>query len=61
MTKHDYEIKRDKQTGKRLCRFYFEWVNASGVNERVETDDLEFAQTVIDLLSGETCLADLEP
>lgn len=57
----DYTIKRDETTGKQLCKFKFEWVNENGVIENVETDDLETAQTVIDLLSGEICLADLEP
>jgi len=53
-------IKKD-ETGKDLCRFIFEWVDVTGEEQTVETDCIEAAQTVMDLLSGEICLADLEP
>jgi hypothetical protein len=57
----DYEIKRDEKTGKQICKFKFAWVDKNGKHQVIETDDLEAAQTVIDLLSGEVCLSDLEP
>lgn len=57
--KKNYNIKI--HNGKKLCNFTFEWVNEKGVKEKIETEDMETAQTIINLLSGETCLADLEP
>lgn len=38
-----------------------EWVDEYGKDNLCETDDVLTAQTVIGLLSGEICLADLEP
>lgn len=58
--KRIYDIKKD-ENGKDLCRFIFEWVDKSGEPQKVETDCVETAQTVIGLLSGEICLSDLEP
>lgn len=55
----NYDIKKDEK-GKDLCRFMFEWVDKNGETQTVETNCIETAQTVIGLLSGEICLADLE-
>jgi hypothetical protein len=56
-----YDIKINTITGKQLCKFNFEWIDKNDERQVVNTDDLETAQTVISLLSGEICLADLEP
>lgn len=55
----NYDIKREGT--KQLCKFHFEWTDVNDVEQVVDTDDIELAQTIIGLLTGEICLADLEP
>lgn len=59
--KKNYEIKTNPENGKQLCKFKFTWVDNEGNNQEVITNDLDAAATVINLLTGEICLADLEP
>lgn len=56
----EYDIKRDGQ-GFQICRFRFEWTDEDGIEHLADTDDLSTAETIIGLLTGEICLADLEP
>jgi len=60
MKNPNYEIQRGAN-GCQLCNFRFEWIDITGERQTVDTDDLESAQITIGLLSGEICLADLEP
>lgn len=54
----NYNINNDKRD---LCRFKFEWIDVNNNFQKVETNDKEIAHTIILLLNGEICLADLEP
>ena len=54
-----YEVK--KENGKDLCLFTFEWTDKYGVYHKLVTEDITTAETTIGLLSGNICLADLEP
>lgn len=56
----DYTIKRD-ENGCQIVKIKIEWVDENNQPKVVETDDLDAAGTVIGLLNGEICLADLEP
>ena len=42
-------------------RFVFEWYDKNNEYHIVETINMEEAQTILGLLSGEICLGDLEP
>lgn len=56
----DYFIQEDKK-GKKRFRAVIEWYNEAGDKLKIDTTDLEHAETIIGLLSGTICVADLEP
>ena len=55
-----YKIARDKN-GCQLFKCTIEWVDTDGKTNSLELDDVDVAETTIGLLSGNICLADLEP
>ena len=57
--KTNYSIGND-ELDKPRCRFNFEWYDTNGVYQIVETQDVQEAQIIMSLLSGESCLADYE-
>jgi hypothetical protein len=54
-----YNIQLD-ENHKSKQRFIFEWYDINGIYHIVETTDMDEAETVLGLLSGNICLGDLE-
>lgn len=55
-----YVVGRRKD-GTTICKFMFDWEDDDGKKHVIETDDIDSAKNIIDLLSGEITLADLLP
>lgn len=60
MKAKDYDIGEDKK-GRKRFKCVIDWYNEDGEKLRIETKDVEYAETVIGLMTGTICLADLEP
>lgn len=57
--KTSYDIGIDEDN-KPTCKFIFQWFDNAGMFHDVNTNDIDEAQIVMSLLSGETCIADYE-
>lgn len=56
---NNYTVKKDKE-GKDLFKCKIEWTDTYGQPQMIETTSIELSQTLIGLLSGDICLANLE-
>lgn len=60
MEAEDFNVETDED-GRKIVMIFFQWKDAKGEKHNVTSHDLDEALTVLELLSGEICFADLEP